>query len=91
MIDFKSMRLSGAVSIGRARVLWHEGELRAYTKDGLVFQATSTAPIVQEKRWRPCYIAQTQKGDVLLKTKCSTCGGWGQVTRVPAETLWGTV
>lgn len=89
MIDFKAMRLSGAISISRARVLWHEGLMRAYTKEGLVWVAESKAPILHERRWRPHYVAQTVSGDVILKTKCITCGGWGRVAKIPAEQLWG--
>lgn len=88
MIDFPSVSLSGAIEIARARVLWHEGTLRAYTKNGLVFETLANAPVEEQTRWQKRFVVQSSRGMIVMKPKCSTCGGWKQVTRKAAFALW---
>lgn len=90
MIDLPAVRLSGAIEIARARVLWFAGILRAFTKDGLVFETISDKPVPQRAWLSRQWTVRTIRGDITIKARCPTCGGWRKVTKPTAEELWRT-
>lgn len=87
MIDLPSVRMSGAFNHARARVLWRKGIMRAFDKKGFVFELGASEP-QRTKGWLRTWVVRTFHGDIKLKAKCSTCGGWSKITRIPAEELW---
>lgn len=87
-VDLASVRVSGAISLPRARVLWKDGLLRMFTKEGIVWEAPARAPKAVPSRWYKLWHVDTDRGEIVLRNRCSTCGGWRSVTKVPAETLW---
>lgn len=89
MIDLPSVKVSGAFNIARARVLWKEGKLKAFTKDGVVLELVGVNRPTPNKGWRRSWRAETPYGDITMSAKCSTCGGWRRVTQPTAEELWG--
>jgi len=89
MIDLPSVKVSGAVSVARARVLWQDGMLRVYTKKGRVEELRSTEPKRMHGMW-PRWAAETNRGQVVFSSRCPSCGGWTAVTRINREELWAT-
>lgn len=88
MVDLPSVSVKGAIVFARARVLWKDGLLRMFTKEGKVWESISERPTVTLSYWSRQWKAETMRGDILMKTKCSTCGGWRKVTRLSADELW---
>lgn len=87
MIDLKAVKASGAFEIGRARALWEDGTLKLYTKRGMVRQYQASEP-VRKTGWRRTWTVVTPQGVIELAGTCMLCGGWRQVTRIPARLLW---
>ena len=88
MIDHKAVSISGVKNIARARVLWKDGVLKAYTKNGLVWGVKSEAPTVRKGGWTRHWEANTESGEILMRQRCMTCHGWRKVTKIKAEQLW---
>jgi hypothetical protein len=89
MDNYSSVKISGAVEMGRARVLWDDGTLKIFGPDGLAVTTPAERP-----RKRPGHIlvwdVETELGDITLRNKCITCGGrkWWHVVFTPADKLW---
>lgn len=87
MIDLPSVHITGAIRFARARVLWHQGLMKLYTKSGKIAEMQSSEP-QRLKGWRRVWLAETEHGEIRLSAKCSSCGGWSKVARPDAEALW---
>jgi hypothetical protein len=87
MVDFPSVRVSGAVTIARARALYNDGVLRLYGKSGRITELQATQPVLK-KGWFRSWYTMTDKGILKLSARCLTCGGWRKVTRAKADELW---
>jgi len=90
MLDLPSVKVTGAINIARARALYQDGSLRLYNQMGRIRTIVCTEP-VPKKGWRSTWSAMTDIGAIVLKSRCSSCGGWRVVTDIPAEELWGTL
>jgi len=91
MIDFLSVSLHGVINHSRARVLWDDGLLRAFTVAGLILELRTSEPVRLSgflHRWT----VASDVGPLVLKGRCMTCGGppWWRLMRTTAEELWET-
>lgn len=88
VIDLPTVRVSGVRELARARVLWRNGELRVFNKDGRVAHMIKATEPVQEqkgwltKRWR----SSTPLGDLVFISVCRC--GFRKIANIPAEELW---
>lgn len=73
---------------GKVRVLWKDSRLRCFNATGLVRDIQSDKPTRKPRHIRT-WIANTEHGEITIKEKCWTCGGWWKVAGVQAEKLWG--
>jgi hypothetical protein len=92
MVDnYGTVTIRGAFSSGRARVLWHDGLLRAYGVNGLMLEVAAEKPTRKKGHLR-AWDVKTERGDISLHMKCITCGGraWWRTAFTPAEELWGS-
>ena len=87
--DLKSASMHGAFNIGRARVLWRGGLLRVFTVNGLCLEISSEQPI-RRPGYMKSWSVKTDKGNIILKTKCMACGGrrWWRIVYMPFDNLW---
>jgi hypothetical protein len=91
MDNFTTVKISGAVTVGRARALWESGILKVFGPDGLLYELISERP-----KKRPGHIwvwdARTGIGDITMRQKCITCGGrkWYRVAFMPDQKLWSS-
>ena len=89
MDNFSSVSIRGAFNFARARVLYRDGLLKVFGKDGPLLEVMSFKPTK-----RPGHVwvwdATTAKGQIEIRNKCITCGGraWGKVVFMPADQLW---
>lgn len=86
MIDLKAVRVSGAVNIAKARVLWKDGTMKVFGKQGMIMVTKATEP-QRAKGWLRSWIVDTDRGTLKLSAKCQC--GWRDVARIPANELWG--
>jgi hypothetical protein len=90
MINFSSVSIRGAFNFSRARVIWHEGELKVFDFQGVLLSTPA-----QEPTKKPGYLrawdVKTKKGDIIMRGKCMTCGGkkWWRMMLIPDRDLWG--
>jgi len=87
--DLRSATMQGVYNCGRVRALWHGGILKIFTVDGLLFELKTEKPI-RRPYYAKSWIIKTEKGDIILKGKCITCGGrkWWRIGYVPFDKLW---
>lgn len=90
MLNFRSVSIRGAFNIGRARVLWHDGELKVFDTKGLVMSTPAEEP-VKNKGYLRRWDIKTKKGDIIMRGRCMTCGGkkWWRIMYIPETELWG--
>lgn len=86
--DCKAASVTGAHRFGKVRVLWQDGCLRCFNAIGRVLDIKSEKPRRKPMRIRT-WVASTEHGEITIKEKCFTCGGWWKVANVQAEKLWG--
>ncbi len=90
--SFSSVSIKGVFNYKRARVLWYDGLLRVYTVDGLRLEV-----IAEQPSPRPGYLrswtVRTDKGDIILRRRCVTCGGkeWRRLAYRSTNELWRMV
>ena len=89
MFDLKAAKVQGAASCARARVLWRDGLLRAYSPTGMVFGIDTTKP-VKMKGYLNSWLVDSSAGPIVIKSRCMTCGGpqWWKLMRIPGNKLW---
>ena len=89
MDNFASVSVRGAFNFARARVLWKDGLLRVFGKDGPVLDILAEKP-VKKKGHLLTWSVQTVKGEITLHSKCITCGGreWWRVVFMSSDELW---
>ncbi len=89
MINFNSVSIRGVFNYARARVIWNDGLLRVFGKDGPMLDIMADKP-----RKKPghilTWVVKTAKGDITLRNKCITCGGrrWWRIVNVSNDELW---
>lgn len=86
--DIRSAKVRGAQSSGRARIIWLEGRLIGFNKEGKIFDVEAEKPLR-----RPGYIrawdSVTQAGVVHIDETCWTCNGWLVIAMKSIEELIG--
>jgi len=89
MNNFLSVSIKGAFNFARARVIWHKGMLKIFDYKGLVLYTPADEP-VRNWGYLRAWDVKTEKGDIIMRGKCLTCGGkeWLQLMRVPEKELW---
>ena len=89
MIDLKSVTIIGGFNAGRARVLWHDGMLKAWGLNGLLFQVASERP-TKKRGYLARWEANTENGMIEFKVKCVSCGGrnWWRIVGMNHDELW---
>jgi hypothetical protein len=85
--NWPAVELTGAISASKARVIYHEGTLKAFGKRGLIDTLASEPP-KRRRGWLRTWQAQTERGVLNMRGKCMTCGGWLRVLTRPSEELW---
>jgi len=90
MLDYKSVSIRGAVNYGRARVLWEDGVLKIINPDRDVLEIPADRP-VKKQGYLWAWDVKTEKGDIIMKIKCMTCGGkkWWRIMNIPKSEAWG--
>ena len=91
-VDLKSVSMHGKFNHSRVRVLWRDGELRAFGVVGPLLELKTLEPVRLQgfsNRW----LAESDLGPLILKSKCMTCGGpkWWRIVRKTADELWSSV
>lgn len=92
MIDMRSVSLSGALASARARVIWDDGLLKIWNRDGFVTALKAEKP-VKIRGYLARWDTKTERGNLEIRGKCLGCGGrkWWKFMTVSTETLWGSV
>lgn len=73
--------------LGKVRVLWRDGALRCFNAIGCVLDIQSEKP--KRKPWHiRKWVANTEHGEIIIKEKCWTCGGWHKIAGIDAGSLW---
>lgn len=87
--DLKSAGMQGPYNFGRVRVLWRDGLLKAFNRQGVVLEVISTQP-KRLKGYLRAWQSETDGGTIVLKAKCMTCGGrsWWRIMRLSEDELW---
>lgn len=88
MFDCKSAKVTGALSFARARVIWFDGKLFGFGKDGKLFESESEKPMRRSGHIRT-WDAQTPNGMIGISESCWTCGGWLTVAMTSADKFIG--
>jgi len=87
--NFTSVSIRGICNYARARVIWYDGLLRIFTPDGLAQEVASAKPRRKKGHIRT-WDVETEKGEIVMRGKCITCGGkkWWRVYNAPTVGLW---
>lgn len=86
--DVRSAKVTGAQSAGRARVIWLDGELQGFNREGRLFSLPSEKPIRRPRHIRS-WDAQTSQGVVHIDETCWTCNGWLKMAMKSIDDLMG--
>ncbi len=88
-INFSSVSINGIFNYARARVLWRDGVLRIFTVPGLHLEIASRQPVKRSGFLRT-WDVKTDKGNIVMKGKCITCGGsgWLRLVAKSSDALW---
>ena len=89
MINYRSVSIKGAFNVGRARALWHNGVLKVFDMTGFVLAIAAEKP-ARNKGLLRAWDVKTEKGDIIMRGKCMTCGGkqWWRIMYIPEGELW---
>lgn len=88
IFDVKSAKVNGAESAGRARVVYLDGKLMGFNRDGKMFEVESEKP-TRRKGYIRAWEANTAKGVVTIDETCWTCNGWLPMAMKSIEDLIG--
>lgn len=86
--DVRSAKITGAIQSGRARVIWLNGELQAFNRDGRLFSIPSEKP-TRRPRYIRAWDANTEQGIVHIDETCWTCNGWLGMAMKSIDDLMG--
>lgn len=84
--DLRAATIEG--SLGKVRLIWRDGELRAFNSNGLDFKLKSDRP--RRVEGFRAYEADTEAGTLKIQGRCWTCGGHARVALRRADDLWNS-
>jgi len=86
MFDCRSAKVTGKLDYARARVIWTDGNLIGFGKEGLMFKTESTKP-KRRSGFIRAWDAITPTGTIHIDESCWTCGGWLSVATKSIDQL----
>ncbi len=91
IVDFRSVSLSGAISMARARLLHQDGFVRLYDATGFYKELISDPP-ARVPGFIRNWDVNTEIGTIRVKPKCIACGGksWIKFASLPTEYVWNS-